>query len=272
MSVTRDEPAAPHDAADPRGHTDGQIPAGLPDRPATDAVCPYLISASGGWRSIAPHREHRCAAVDPPAPLSAEKQRRLCLALAHQTCPTYGAARAARAAAIAPGVDPAVLAAIESSRRPVARSAPIILEQPRLGSTSIAWPLDRAVSQVALVGLMVVAFALVAIARLSATDAGTASTSPSPQASAAIVAGTPSPTPLPTPSPSPSIDLPSQSAAPPSAAPATPVPSFRTTYTVKSGDTLLGIASRFKTTVAKIKKLNNLTSNTLHIGQKLKIP
>ena len=45
-----------------------------------------------------------------------------------------------------------------------------------------------------------------------------------------------------------------------------------TTYTVVSGDTLYSIASRFNTTVSEIKQLNNLTNNTLSIGQKLLIP
>ncbi len=45
-----------------------------------------------------------------------------------------------------------------------------------------------------------------------------------------------------------------------------------TTYTVKRGDTLYAIASRYDTTVDEIKRINNLTSNTLTIGQILKIP
>ena len=43
-------------------------------------------------------------------------------------------------------------------------------------------------------------------------------------------------------------------------------------YTVKRGDTLYSIASRFNTTVQAIKTLNNLTSNNLSIGQTLQIP
>ena len=45
-----------------------------------------------------------------------------------------------------------------------------------------------------------------------------------------------------------------------------------TNYTVVSGDTLWNIANRFNTTVDEIKRLNNLTSNMLSIGQTLKIP
>lgn len=43
-------------------------------------------------------------------------------------------------------------------------------------------------------------------------------------------------------------------------------------YTVKRGDTLYNIAISYNTTVDKIKSINNLSSNSLSIGQKLIIP
>lgn len=45
-----------------------------------------------------------------------------------------------------------------------------------------------------------------------------------------------------------------------------------TTYTVVAGDNLYQIAKKFNTTVDEIKRLNNLSSNLLSIGQVLKIP
>lgn len=42
-------------------------------------------------------------------------------------------------------------------------------------------------------------------------------------------------------------------------------------YTVKKGDSLYAIARRYNTTVDEIKRLNNLSSNNLSIGQKLYI-
>jgi len=45
-----------------------------------------------------------------------------------------------------------------------------------------------------------------------------------------------------------------------------------TTYTVLKGDTLYGIANKFGVSVNNLKDINNLVSNTLSIGQVLKIP
>ena len=44
------------------------------------------------------------------------------------------------------------------------------------------------------------------------------------------------------------------------------------TYTVQKGDSLYQIAIKYNTTVDELKKINNLTSNTLSIGQILKVP
>lgn len=44
------------------------------------------------------------------------------------------------------------------------------------------------------------------------------------------------------------------------------------TYVVQKGDTLYSIANKLGTTVSKLKKENNLTSNTLQIGEVLRIP
>src|SRR5690606_10163740 len=45
----------------------------------------------------------------------------------------------------------------------------------------------------------------------------------------------------------------------------------KTTYSVVSGDTLSGIAKKYKTTVANLKKWNNLSSDLILVGQKLSI-
>lgn len=55
--------------------------------------------------------------------------------------------------------------------------------------------------------------------------------------------------------------------------PPPPPPATATTYTVKAGDTLYSIATRYKTTVAAIAKANNITNtNAIRVGQVLKIP
>jgi len=42
-------------------------------------------------------------------------------------------------------------------------------------------------------------------------------------------------------------------------------------YVVKAGDTLWGISQKYNMTVEELKKLNNLKSDIIHVGQKLKV-
>jgi LysM domain len=237
-------------------------PRPLPNaRDAVDGLCPYLASTGGSWRVAVPSRDHRCSAVEPAAPQTTDKQRRHCLSPDHVDCPLFRAARSARAAALLAGSDAAVVERADRRRRPLARTAPILMEPPRLVDQAVRLRLDQAPGQAALIGLMIVAFAVIALARLAGGGASVASASASPSALAAL----PSATPRPTPRPSPSVEA--------SAAPSvSPSPSFRATYTVKKGDTLLAIAKRFSTSAAKIRAANGMSNSNLKVGQVLNIP
>ncbi len=69
------------------------------------------------------------------------------------------------------------------------------------------------------------------------------------------------------------LQLPQKSAAAVSAA-ATPVadPAGTTGYVVKNGETLGSIASRHRTTVAALRTLNGLRSDTIRAGDRLRVP
>src|SRR5262245_47439767 len=145
---------------------------------AIDEICPYLLASQGGWRAASPNRDHRCTAVDPPTALPSDKQRNLCLVAAHHGCPAYRAARVARASMLAPGADPPAVAPADAARRPVARTTAVVLEQPRLAIAGLGSG-TVGLYQVALVGLMIVAFVVVIGARLSTPSAPAVVATPS---------------------------------------------------------------------------------------------
>lgn len=58
---------------------------------------------------------------------------------------------------------------------------------------------------------------------------------------------------------------------PPAESSSNTVKNNASTYTVRSGDTLSGIAAKFNVSVATIKKLNNLKNDTIKVGQVLKL-
>lgn len=247
---------------------------------ATRQICPFLAIDGGGWRSSSPSRDHRCGAVTPAVPLAIDKQRRLCLTDTHLECATFLAATGSspsgdmaslRAALGRPGAG----ATPTVTRWSLVRTVPVVLDRGRVPASVGAIARDRRAGQLVLAGLLIAAFAAVAVARLG---------SGSPNRVGAIGSSAPTASPRATASPATPTAVPSAAvtAAPtiaPTAAPTaavTPAPSVaHKTYTVKSGDTLGGIASRFGTTVDAIAKLNNIARadySRIRVGRVLLIP
>ncbi|MEO6207651.1 MAG: LysM domain-containing protein [Candidatus Limnocylindrales bacterium] len=249
-----------------------------PRAPASMAICPFLLAADGQWRSSSPAREHRCTAVEPPAILALEKQRRLCLTAAHTGCATYLAAtsHASREA----GSELPMPRATRSSGRAFVRTAPLVLDHGRLPVSVSSVTAERGLGQVALLALLAIAFAAILIARLSSGDGDrgvivTSSATPRPSV---VASRSPSAAPSSSAAPSPSAAgsaFPSPSQPSASATPDqtdTPASSAPATYTIRSGDTLSGIAATFGTTVDALTRLNDITdASTLRIGQVLKL-
>ena len=88
-------------------------------------------------------------------------------------------------------------------------------------------------------------------------------------ASAPVPAPTPTPAPAPTPTPTPATVVASASAAPP--APAALVSAARAPYVVSPGDTLYAISRAHGVSVAELRSLNGLASNTIRVGQRLRL-
>jgi LysM repeat protein len=263
----------PH--ADP-ARTDATPAAGL---------CPFLRSREGDWTSSHASRELRCWAVRPAAQPAIAKQRGLCLLSAHAACATFVAASSGEAATTRPR-------AVASDLWPATRNVPVALEPVR-GRASIPVASPRTGGQALLIGLMVLAFLVLVIARTSAPGSSAGSPAASLPASAGASAGASLPGAIVSPSvagsPSPAVaspgpsDVTSSSAAAsasPAARPtrspgasATPLPSGTRTYTIQKNDTLATIAARYHTTVKALAAANGITdSRLIHVGQVLVIP
>src|SRR5262245_28231278 len=244
-----------------------QTPGVEPLQPRSlTGICPYLAAVDGDWRSSSVAREHRCRAVAPPAPLAAEKQRRLCLTADYPMCATFEAARAAR---------PVAHDRLPVLPRPLARTAPVVLDHGRLSMSSPVLRADRTTIQVVLIALLVIAFAAIVLARVASGDAAGAIGSPSPAATVVPAGGgsavPATRAPASTPSSSTSSD-PSSGPTGNTSSPA-PDPSVTQTYKVKTGDTLVGIAAKYGTTPRAIADLNGIANPaSLKVGQVLKIP
>lgn len=247
-------------------------PAAVSSPPATAAICPYLVASDGTWRGAVASRGHRCTAVTPGAIVAPDKQRRLCLVAEHSACSTYAAATGSIT-----GSSP-VAVKMRPTTRPLARTTPVILDHGRLALGRASLDRPRGLAQGTLVALMVVAFGALVVTRLtgggpelrpSVVDAAaspSAAVSARPRGSTAP-AGTPESTPRPTLVPSESGPTPGASDPSPVS---TPAP---TSYKVKRGDTLSGIAGGFGTTWQVLAELNGITDpGRLKVGQVLQLP
>ena len=254
------------------------------DAPRTvAAICMYLLAEDGAWRAARPLREHRCTAASPLVAPSLEKQRRLCLIDDHVHCPAYLTAR--EALARDRGVSVEDLEAFEerlASRVP--RSVPIApgsAQRDRRttgcrrrdetghahragrgharrrgrapGGSLRGWRPSRIcggyADGVARGGESDAERDRCGIAQPFPLADGQPVTEPEPESRARASA------PKPSASPSPSLPAPTR------------------TYTVQAGDTLIGIAAKFNTTVAILQALNGIDDPRLiHTGQVLKIP
>lgn len=239
---------------------------------ATPKGCPFLLAEGGGWRLDVPSRDHRCAAVSPPAALSLEKQSRLCLTAVHVDCATYVASKRAR------GTRLGAPASVRATRWGLARTTTVVEDAGGLRPRVLGLLLDRrrwpAIPAVILVTtLVVLAFSGLHIG--GATSVATESPTRPVVSAAPTTAPTGAPAASDGPSTAPTEAPSTVPTAKPSSTPAAstrPTQTFRT-YRVKSGDTLSGIASQFGTTSRAIADLNGFSvGTTLHIGQVLKIP
>jgi hypothetical protein len=163
---------AVHDGAAAEPHQRAALDKGAPEQAPRATVpsrwtdlCPYLLDETGTWRATRPTKEHRCMALNPPAPLRADKQRRHCLVAAHVECPIYVAAREVRSQTVGQVGDVGdVDDPSRTSRRRYARTAPVILERPAAAAVAVS-AVRTSLPQVGLIVLMLLAVAALLLAR-----------------------------------------------------------------------------------------------------------
>jgi len=243
-----------------------QALANLPGRSPDLTVCPFLRLETGEALAApgpAVDAGHRCVAGAAPYAPSPLQQQLVCLVAGHAACPRYTKGIPALAAAAA------------------------------VGGGRAALPVSVRLAALAVVAIVAGALAFGLLRGSGGTPGPTASPT---QVAVASVTASPSPslTPAPTPSPTPTPTFPpSPTPTPSPSAPATPTPSGSGSiaarwdglppcpngqacylYTVKSGDTFIGIATFFGTTKAGLQALNPQITNPalIHKGEQIKVP
>ena len=258
-----------------------------------DATCPYLRSTDGSWRSVVPQHGQRCWGQQPPAALEPMTQERLCRTQAHTRCEVFVAAEQRHLDALTRDhVSPERLdgrfgVLVRPSTLVLDDSGPVRLPLP-LPPGVIAGRRRRVAVGLGLAGLVVI------VALLAGLGSGggpqptqsppIAFVSPSPVVARATASPTRSPTPRPTHATvtptavTPTAVTPTTVPATPVATPvstpvATPVPTptpspgqspgIRTTYRVRKGDTLAGIAAKFGVTKKQLLAVNDFETRRI---------
>jgi LysM repeat protein len=238
-----------------------------------ERICPFLaLSADHRTAIDGFDAEHACHAIDPPQILDRSRQVEQCLSETHRQCDRYLAylsQHAAQAAAVPP----------PSSDAYVARTRLVFDPDPRFGAVGGLLPPGTSARRWLVAG-GVAAFGVAAAATAVGGGFNGLVANRSPGASVPDVATNPSPSVSPQGTAQPTLE-PTDAPTEPPASPTpratqkpteAPASEAQQTYTVKEGDTLSTIATRFGSSVAAIQAANGLDSDVINVGQVLVIP
>jgi len=263
--VTLPAPVPPPTGAAP---TLARVLADLPGRSPDPLVCPFLrLDAGTGLVVPRPGVDegHRCISAAVPYTPSSLQQEMVCLRAGHAACPRYTKGSAAVAVTLAGGPRTRLPASVR-----LAALAVLVIFVGALGFGLLRGTVGSpgpspTPTQLAVASTPPASASPTATATPSPTPTPTFPPSPSPSPSPT---GSPGPTPTPRPSGTGSI------ASRWDGLPKCPNGQACYLYTVKSGDTFIGIASYFGTTKAGLQALNPQITNPalIHKGEQIKVP
>ena len=275
------------------------------------SICPYVrADDDGSWRSAVPMREHRCWAVEPHSALPTATQQELCLTAAHGGCERFLHARDQRAAALAQDqIEVGRLESARFG--PFVSPVPIAVDvRPPSGDHGGRSTSGRRRVPGLLIGAGVILVGVVALAAIlgGGRSPSVAVISPTPMAqrtgapggqgvttplssnrSSLVPIATPVATPRPPARPTPVGTRAASTTTGGTAVPKTPepvatlrpqptatirpapTPVIARKYTVKSGDTIKSIATKFGLKPRDLRAVNHIGKNVA-VGQRLLIP
>ncbi len=260
-------------ARSPRAAVQGVL-ASLPSRSPDPMVCPFLRRATDHGLvapGASPDDSHRCGALGAPLVPSLIQQELMCLQSAHAGCPRFRQGTAA----IGAGLGLAPSRGRLSGAMQLASVVILVVLIAGIGLVVLGGGLPLgAFGGAGPTGTLVAAASASASASPAATTAPP-SPSPSPTATPTFPPSpTPSVAPLPTPNPTPTSGGGGGGGSPWAGLAKCPGGQACYLYHVQTGDTFIGIASKFGTTKAALQALNPQITNPalLFRGELIKVP